>query len=45
MHRGGDCAAKGAGPRGQVPGVPVHLVGMEFSKETRNVERFETELA
>ena len=26
-------------------GVPVHLVGMEFSKETRNVERFETELA
>ena len=26
-------------------GVPVHLVGVEFSKETRNVRRFETELA
>ncbi|MDE0125398.1 MAG: AAA family ATPase [Bryobacterales bacterium] len=26
-------------------GVPVHLVGVEFSKRTRNVERFETELA
>ena len=26
-------------------GVPVHLVGVEFSKQTRNVERFETELA
>ena len=26
-------------------GVPVHLVGVEFSKRTRNVERFETEPA
>ena len=26
-------------------GVPVHLVGVEFSKQTRNVERFETEPA
>ena len=26
-------------------GVPMHLVGVEFSKQTRNVERFETELA
>ena len=26
-------------------GVPVHLVGVEFSNQTRNVERFETELA
>ena len=26
-------------------GVPLHLVGVEFSKETRNVRRFETELA
>ena len=26
-------------------GVPVHLVGVEFSKETRNVKRFETDLA
>ena len=26
-------------------GVPVHLVGVEFSKETRNVRTFETELA
>ena len=25
--------------------VPVHLVGVEFSKETRNVKRFETDLA
>ncbi|MDE0127586.1 MAG: hypothetical protein OXN97_23715 [Bryobacterales bacterium] len=25
-------------------GVPMHLVGVEFSKQTRNVERFETEL-
>ena len=25
--------------------VPVHLVGVEFSKETRNVNRFETDLA
>lgn len=26
-------------------GVPVHLVGVEFSEETRNVAGFETELA
>ena len=26
-------------------GVPVHLVGVEFSKRTRNIERFETEPA
>ena len=26
-------------------GMPVHLVAVEFSKQTRNVERFETELA
>ena len=36
-----------AGLRGQVPaaGGPVHLIGVEFSKQTRNVSAFEAAAA
>ena len=36
---------RGYGDKYRHLGVPVHLVGVEFSKRTRNVERFETEPA
>ena len=38
---------QGAGLRGQVPGPgePIHLIGVEFSRETRNVAAFEVATA
>ena len=38
---------EGEGLRGQVPapGQPIHLIGVEFSREARNVAAFEVERA
>ena len=38
-------SARGYAVKYRHQGVPVHLVGVEFSEKTRNVERFDIELA